>query len=325
MTVPPTIALGSTDVATVVAAQRNLNVADAGEQSAGRPGLAACPLIEDGVFGSGVEQAALDFQGRRGLGVDGIIGPNTWGRLLQGVDPDSGVASAAAIPVEGTVRWSVSLDDITASIGTAPTASQLSGVSVAVGGTLAASPAVSPDGRRIYFTPPPLAEGKADLLVTGGDGSPFALVEAVSYTASFPAALAGLGVALALSIQENASAANALRVARMQSFVDGLAASMLAFQDLTAQLLARFQDPATVVSAEDGAAWMGHMATRARMVADIVNEHCRITLATDAIADLDGLPFGGADDLPTLDTGATVLLMTALENVIVPFVVDLTA
>jgi hypothetical protein len=61
------------------------------------------------------------------------------------------------------------------------------------------------------------------------------------------------------------------------------------------------------------------------MVAAIVNEQCRITLATDPIADLDGLPFGGADDQPTLDTGATVLLLTAMESVIVPGFVDLTA
>jgi hypothetical protein len=329
---PPTIAPGSADTAAVVAAQRNLNVADAREQSAGRSGLSACPLTEDGLFGSATEQAIIDFQTRRGLTVDGIIGPATWGQILQGVNPDSGVSASALLPIEGTVRWSVSIGDIAARTedGAAPSPAQLSGVSVTVGGNAAANPEVSADGRLIYFTPAAGSEGSADLVITGGDGSSFVLPQAIPYTAFFPAALEGLGVAVALGIQEAALVAKALEVGQMRAFVDGVAASLRDYQHLIVRLLGRLKDPAGVASANDGAAWMGHLATRARMVTCILNEQFRITLAKDpedpdTIAELDGLPFGGADDQPTLDTGATVLLMTEIENVVVPGSVNLTA
>jgi peptidoglycan hydrolase-like protein with peptidoglycan-binding domain len=325
MSVPPTIALGSTDTASVVAAQRDLNVADAREQSAGRNGLINCPLTEDGIFGTKTEQAVFDFQQIRGLAVDGIIGPNTWTQLQAGVNPDSGVSSAVSLPIEGAPRWSVSVNDIVAKLGQGPTAAQLAGVTVAVGGKLAAKPLVSPDGRLIYFTPSAGAEGPADLVITGGDGSTFVLEQAIPNSSSFAAALEGLCVAVALSIQEAALTARALEVGRLRAFVDGVALALRAYQDLLGQMLDRLQDPGGSPTAQDGAAWVAHMATRTRMVADIINEQCHITLGTDAIADLDGLPFGGADDEPTLDTGATVLLLTALENVVVPSIVDLTA
>ncbi|WP_216216416.1 penicillin-insensitive murein endopeptidase [Amycolatopsis aidingensis] len=35
----------------------------------------------DGVFGAGTEEAVRAFQSAQGLGVDGIVGPNTWGAL----------------------------------------------------------------------------------------------------------------------------------------------------------------------------------------------------------------------------------------------------
>ncbi|WP_426611294.1 peptidoglycan-binding domain-containing protein [Bradyrhizobium sp. McL0616] len=325
MAVPPTISSGSPDVGTVVAAQRNLNVADAREASAGRPGLNACPLTEDGVFGTEVTQATIEFQTRRGLVPDGIIGPLTWGQLLESVNPDSGVRSGTSLPIEGAVRWSVGLDDIATVAGQAPTDAQLSGLLVTVGGSAARDVTISPDGRIIYFTVPAGEEGAADLVLTGGDASSFVLANAVSYTASFGAALQGVIVAVALSIQEAGSFAAALQVGRIQSFVDDVAAAMRDHQNLLAKLLTRLQDPLFADSVEDADAWFGYMSSRARMVAAIVNEQCRITLSTDPIADLDGLPFGGADDQPTLDTGATVLLLTAMESVIVPGFVDLTA
>src|SRR5690349_5711857 len=110
MSVPPTNSPGSTDTASVVAAQRDLNVADARQQSAGRGGLSQCPLTGDGVFGSKTEQAVIDFQTIRGLGIDGIIGPDTWKLLQAEVNPDSGIASGGVLPVEGTTRWLVSID-----------------------------------------------------------------------------------------------------------------------------------------------------------------------------------------------------------------------
>ena len=39
-------------------------------------------LTIDGVFGSQVNTAVRSFQQSRGLGVDGIVGPNTWGALI---------------------------------------------------------------------------------------------------------------------------------------------------------------------------------------------------------------------------------------------------
>jgi peptidoglycan hydrolase-like protein with peptidoglycan-binding domain len=39
----------------------------------------------DGLFGPGTEQAVRAFQSQRGLGVDGLVGGQTWPALVQGV------------------------------------------------------------------------------------------------------------------------------------------------------------------------------------------------------------------------------------------------
>ncbi|MCA0350706.1 MAG: penicillin-insensitive murein endopeptidase [Chloroflexi bacterium] len=39
-------------------------------------------ISADGVFGSGTESSVKSFQSSRGLGADGIVGPNTWGELI---------------------------------------------------------------------------------------------------------------------------------------------------------------------------------------------------------------------------------------------------
>lgn len=325
MTLPPTIGTGSTETAFVVAAERCLNAADAREQSAGRTGLSTCPLTEDGQFSSQTEQAAIDFQVLNSLNPDGIIGPNTWPLLLEVVNPASGIASAAALPLEGGVRWSLSMNDISAQVGQAPVPNQLVGVSVTIGGNPAARPTASADASLIFFTPPAGADGLADVVVIGGDGSTFSLPQSVRYASAIGLGLEGICVGIAIGVQEVAKRAATTEAGRMQTLVDGIAATLRVYQDVMAQILVRVQDPSGGASAQDISAWLVHMATRARMVADIVNEQCRITLNTDAIADLDGLPFGGSDDEPNLDTGATVLLATALENVIVPSIVDLTA
>jgi hypothetical protein len=41
----------------------------------------------DGIFGSGVQSAVRTFQGTNGLGVDGVVGPQTWSALFPGAEP----------------------------------------------------------------------------------------------------------------------------------------------------------------------------------------------------------------------------------------------
>jgi peptidoglycan hydrolase-like protein with peptidoglycan-binding domain len=38
----------------------------------------------DGIFGPITDAAVEDFQGDEGLGVDGIVGPQTWSALVSG-------------------------------------------------------------------------------------------------------------------------------------------------------------------------------------------------------------------------------------------------
>ena len=39
-------------------------------------------ITADGRFGSGTEAAVRDYQRKRGLEVDGVVGPNTWTSLF---------------------------------------------------------------------------------------------------------------------------------------------------------------------------------------------------------------------------------------------------
>jgi peptidoglycan hydrolase-like protein with peptidoglycan-binding domain len=41
-------------------------------------------LAVDGVFGSQTDSAVKDFQGSKGLAVDGLVGPQTWQTLIGG-------------------------------------------------------------------------------------------------------------------------------------------------------------------------------------------------------------------------------------------------
>jgi peptidoglycan hydrolase-like protein with peptidoglycan-binding domain len=56
-------------------------------------------LSADGIFGSGTDAAVKDFQSKNGLGVDGIVGPNTWGKLAVTVKYGSSGEAVKAVQV----------------------------------------------------------------------------------------------------------------------------------------------------------------------------------------------------------------------------------
>ena len=80
----PLIGFGSRGTA-VLEAQQKLNRVNANQFAAGAPGIAAAPLIEDGIFGALTRKATVSFQqlafpdSRREW--DGAIGPMTWPQL----------------------------------------------------------------------------------------------------------------------------------------------------------------------------------------------------------------------------------------------------
>lgn len=80
----PLIRIGSRGPA-VSEAQSKLNTVHAREIAAGSPGLAACPLAVDGIFGPRTRQAAVAFQRLAFPDAprewDGVIGPKTWAQL----------------------------------------------------------------------------------------------------------------------------------------------------------------------------------------------------------------------------------------------------
>ena len=72
----PTLARGATGAA-VEDLQRRLNAWMTNTQPAG-----LAPLEVDGIFGPRTEAAVRAFQQAQGLSVDGVVGPQTWQRLL---------------------------------------------------------------------------------------------------------------------------------------------------------------------------------------------------------------------------------------------------
>jgi len=68
-----------------VAALPTLKAGDSGQRVRNMQGLLEAngqPVSIDGQFGSGTANALRSWQGRAGLGADGVCGPHTWSRLI---------------------------------------------------------------------------------------------------------------------------------------------------------------------------------------------------------------------------------------------------
>ena len=92
-TTTPAPATTVTPTVTTTAVCRNVaerDTARQGDCGAGvsfiqeRLGLLGFPVAIDGRFGPGTETAVKNFQSSRGITVDGIVGPATWDKLVEG-------------------------------------------------------------------------------------------------------------------------------------------------------------------------------------------------------------------------------------------------
>lgn len=66
-------------------------------------------VAADGVFGSGTATAVRAFQTAKGLGVDGIVGPNTWGALAITLREGANGAAVRALQVQLNAKRRLSL------------------------------------------------------------------------------------------------------------------------------------------------------------------------------------------------------------------------
>jgi hypothetical protein len=225
--------------------------------------------------------------------------------------PDIGKASRLSVPKEGSPRAAVGVNELTTITEFVAGPS----LSVKLGAVAASDPKVSPDGRKLFFTPAAGA-GIVDITIINGDGSTETLPRGLTYTEDVAAGFEGLKSGLAVAAQEAALAA-ADTSSSLNTFVEELAPAIDVYQEK----LLTIQDRLNTV--EDEAAWREHMAGRAQFVMDTVNRAVGTMLNNPPIASLDGQPFAGSDEEPEVDTGARVILMTALENVIVSSAVRL--
>lgn len=66
--------------------QRTLRLGDVGEDvrrlQGSLNGLDYGPIAEDGNFGPETQAAVMRYQSNLGLPVDGIVGPDTWARIM---------------------------------------------------------------------------------------------------------------------------------------------------------------------------------------------------------------------------------------------------
>lgn len=94
----PTIKLGSKGPA-VAEAQQLLAAKYGLELNVTNPGNIS---LEEGVFDAGTDEIAKRFQYDNGLKVDGIIGPNTWGKLLNAKVTSPGTSTGGGGTSPGT-------------------------------------------------------------------------------------------------------------------------------------------------------------------------------------------------------------------------------
>lgn len=309
-----------TNTSAICEAQRKLNLYDAQERAAARVGLEGAPLVEDCVLGDATATAVHSFQQQKGLLPDGIIGPLTWAALDDILTP-SGVASGRAMPLEGSVRWSVTLNDLASLIGTVIAFGDVSSLTVLLADVIAANPQLSSDGARLFFTPGGKPnESSVDLSIESKNGAAITLPQALRFTTDIRGGLEGLNFSLAIAIQEAALAAAVDPSPTLRAFITRVRTAINAYQEILLLMQERMgADP----SPADLEAWQTHMAAQARFVMQTINEQATMTLGSPPLARLDGQPFAGADEEPEVDTGAQLLLMTPIENVVVASDVNL--
>ncbi|MGH3736951.1 MAG: penicillin-insensitive murein endopeptidase [Micromonosporaceae bacterium] len=66
-------------------------------------------VTADGVFGSGTTTAVKNFQSSRGLGVDGIVGPQTWGALIRTLSQGATGPAVKALQLQLNAKRRISL------------------------------------------------------------------------------------------------------------------------------------------------------------------------------------------------------------------------
>jgi hypothetical protein len=219
---------------------------------------------------------------------------------------DTGRGARAGVPLEGSPRVSVRVDDCTPAPATF---ANVTSVKLGLAGPPATAVAASPDGQRLYFTVPAGAAGSVDVVIDTGSATATA-ANGVSYVADVPAGFEGLKAALAVAAEEAAELAEQAATRVVETFCERFTPQVFDFQYAVATMLPR------ITAAADIAAWQQLVSDEAQLVLDTVNRAVA-TLESQPIASFDGQPFAGSDDEPDFDIGAFVIMSSALDNVVV--------